>query len=77
MDLAAAAEANGWWWRDFAVGGRDTETFLRLFARLPAAAKYSTDKYEVYNWLLTDRHVAGKGRGVNRNEGLHSVLRGS
>ena len=29
----------------------------------------------MYNWLLSDRHVAGKGREVNRNEELHSMLR--
>ena len=62
--------------RDFEVGGRDTETLLRLLARLPAAAKYIADRYEVYNWLPPDRHVARKGREINRNEGSHSVLRG-
>ncbi len=30
----------------------------------------------MYNWLPPDRHVARKGREANRNEGLHSVLRG-
>ena len=73
---AVVVESSGRWWRDFEVGGRDTETFLRLLARLPETAKYSTDRYEVYNWLPSDRHVARKGREANRNEGLHSVLRG-
>ena len=69
-------ESSGRWWRDFEVGGRDTETFLRLLARLPEAAKYSADRCVVYNWLLPDRHVARQGREANRNEGLPSVLRG-
>ncbi len=73
---AVVVESDGRWWRDFEVGGRDTETFLRLPARLPETAKYSTDRYEVYNWLPPDRHVVRKGREANRNEGLHSVLRG-
>ena len=70
------AEADGRWWRDFEVGQRDEAAFLRLYARLPAAARYNTDKYGVYNWLPANRHEARKGREVNRNEGLHSVLRG-
>ena len=73
---AVVAEADGRWWRDFEVGPRDEATFLRLYARLPEAAKYSTDKYGVYNWLPTNRPEARKGREANRNEGLHSVLRG-
>ena len=28
------------------------------------------------NWLPQNRHVVGKGLEANRNEGLHSVLRG-
>ena len=73
---AVVVESSGRRWRDFAVGGRDTKTFRRWLARLPAAAKYSADRYEVYNWLPSDRHVARKGREANRNEGLRSVLRG-
>ena len=73
---AVVAEAEGRWWRDFEVGPRDEAPFLRLYARLPEAAKYSADKYGVYNWLPTNRHEARKGREANRNEGLHSVLRG-
>ncbi len=58
---------------------RGKQTYLRLLARLPETAKYSADRYEVYNynWLPPDRHVARKGRKSNRNEGLHSVWRGS
>ena len=76
LGIWAAVVADGRWWRDFEVGQRDAATFLRLYARLPAAARYSTDKYGVYNWLPANRHEARKGREVNRNEGLHSVLRG-
>ena len=72
---AVVVESNGRWWRDFEVGQRDEATFLRLYARLPAAARYSTDRYGVYNWLPPDRHEPRKGRAANRNEGLHSVLR--
>ena len=74
--MAVVAEAAGRWWRDFEVGPRDEATFLRLYARLPAAARYSTDQYGVYNGLPTNRHAARKGREANRNEGLPSVLRG-
>ena len=61
---------------DFEVGGRDRETFVRLYRRLPDAERYRSDRYEVYGWLPSDRHVVGKGSEVNRNEGVHSVLRG-
>ena len=47
--MAVVAEADGRWWRDFEVGQWDEATFLRLYARLPEAARYSTDKYGVYN----------------------------
>ncbi len=40
IGTAVVVESDGRWWRDFEVGGRDTETFLRL----PEAAKYSTDR---------------------------------
>ena len=58
------------------MGDRNTETFMRLYRRLPDADRYRSDEYEVYRWLPSARHVAGKGSEVNRNEGLHSVLRG-
>ena len=35
--------------------------------RLPETAKYSTDRYAVYNWLPPDRYVARKGQEANRN----------
>ena len=31
--------------------------------------------YQVYDFLPRNRHVAGKGSEVNRNEGVHSQLR--
>ena len=73
---AAVEEADGSIWRDYEVGRRDEQTFLRLYERLPDAKKYRSDDYNVYKWLPSDRHMVGKGSEVNRNEGLHSVLRG-
>lgn len=72
---AVVEEANGRRWADFEVGDRDYETFIRLYRRLPEAQRYRSDQYHVYEWLPSDRHVVGKGSEVNRNEGLHSVLR--
>ena len=57
------------------VGGRDEAAFSRLLDRLPDADRRETDSYPVYGWLPRDRHVIGKGRAVNRNEGLRSKLR--
>ena len=77
MDLDGGSGRWRWrWWRDFEVKQWDEATFLRLYARLPEAARYNTDKYGVYNWLPANRHEARKGREVNRNEVLPSVLRG-
>ena len=73
---AVVAEAEGRWWRDFEVGPRDEATLLRLYARLPEAAKYSTDQYGVYNGLPTNRREAPQGREAHRQEGLHSALWG-
>ncbi len=36
---------------------------------------YRRDAYGVYQRLLQDKHVVGKGGAVNWNEGLHSVWR--
>ena len=72
---AAVVERDGARWADFEVGYRDAETFLRLFRRLPEAAKYRSDHYEVYSHLPPARHVKRKEREVNRNEGLHLKLR--
>ena len=63
-------------WVDFEVGKRDEATFLRLYERLLEAERYRSDAYRVYGWLPRNRHKVGKGSEVNRNEGLHSVLRG-
>ena len=72
---AVVEESDGSRWMDFEVGDRDAETFMRLYRRLPDAHGYRSDPYEVYMRLPSDRHVVGKGGKVNRNEGLHSVLR--
>ena len=66
---AAVEEWDGSRWANFEVGYRDSETFLRLFRRLPKAAKYRSDHYEAYGLPPPVRHVKGKGSEVNRNEG--------
>ncbi len=43
--------------------------------QLPEAEEYETDAYKVYEWLPADRHVVRKYGAVNRNEGIHSLLR--
>ncbi len=73
---AVIEERDGSRWMDFEVGKRGRDTFMRLYRRLPDADRYRSDEYEVYRWLPPDRHTAGKWSEVNRNEGLHSVLRG-
>ena len=45
--------------------------------KLPEAGQYRSDAYGVYRaWLPLDQHAVGRGRAVDRNEGLHSVWRG-
>lgn len=73
---AVVEEEDGSRWVDYEIGGRDEATFLRLYGRLPEAESYRSDAYGVYGWLPRSRHKVGKGSEVNRNEGLHSVLRG-
>ena len=73
---AVVEEEDGSMWSDYEVGRRDEPTFLRLYERLPEARKYRSDDYSVYKWLPRNLHEVGKGSEVNRNEGLHSVLRG-
>ena len=73
--MAAVEEWDGSRWADFKVGYRDAETFLRLFRRLPVAAKYRSDHCEVYSHPPPARHMKGKGSEVNRSEGLRAKLR--
>ena len=74
---AVVEEAGGARWVDYEVGGLDAETFMRLYRRMPSAGEYRTGGYAVYaSCLPPGRHVEGKGGAVNRNEGLHSKLRG-
>ena len=72
---AVVEEVDGSRWVDFEVGDRSEDTFLRLYERLPEAERYCSDAYKVYEWLPRNLHKVGKGGEVNRNEGLHSVLR--
>ena len=72
---AVVEEYDGRRWTDFEVGDRSEDTFLKLYNRLPDADRYVSDGYSVYDWLPANRHVVGKGREANRNEGKHSVLR--
>lgn len=60
---------------DFEVGDRSEETLIQLCDHLPLAEGYYSDGYEAYTWLPRNRHHVGKGGKVNRNEGLHSMLR--
>ena len=68
-------EADGRCWGCFEVGDRSEETFSRMLTQLPEAGRYRSDDYVVYGLLPRNRHVAGKGGAVNRNEGTHSRLR--
>lgn len=45
---------------------------MRLLERLPDAEH----AYGVYGALPVNKYKVGKGGAVNRNEGLHSTLRG-
>ena len=72
---AVVEEVNGQRWGCFAVGNRSEAAFLQLLAQLPEAERYRSDHYRVYDFLPRNRHVAGKGSEVNRNEGVHSQLR--
>ena len=51
-------------------------TFMRLLERLPDAERYSSDAYGAYGCLPMNKHGVGRGSAVNRNERLHSALRG-
>ena len=67
---------DGSWSFEFAIGDRSEKTLLKLLKRLPFAEEYHTDKYAVYgSWIPSSQHVVGKGGKVNRNEGIHSLLR--
>ena len=43
---------------------------------MPDAESYSGDGYGAYGCLPVNKGMVGKGGTVNRNEGLHSALRG-
>ena len=73
---AALEDALGDRWKDFEVGARSEAAFLRLLERLPDTERYETDAYGMYGCLPMNKRKIGKGGAVNRNEGLHSVLRG-
>jgi len=73
---AIVEEKGGGCLMDFEVGNRGEEPFSRLYGRMPEAERYRTDGYEAYKGLLPPKkHTARKGGAVNRNEGLHSMLR--
>ena len=63
-------------WKDFEVEDRIGVTLLRLLDRLQYMKRCSSDSYGVYICLPVNKRGIGKGGAVNRNEGLHSVLRG-
>ena len=62
---------------DFVIGDRKKGTFQKLMAHLPLAETYHTDAYPVYDAFSRRHRVIGKGGKVNRNEGIHSLLRDS
>ena len=64
-------------WKDFEMGDRSGSTFMRLLEGQPDAGRCSGDAYGVYGCLQVNKHRVGKGESVNRNDGLHSALRGS
>ena len=67
--MAMIEEAAGRRWRLFAVGRRNGATLRRLLAPLPLAERCCADPYPVYRALLpVERHPAGKGTEINRNE---------
>ena len=57
-------------------GDGSESTLLRLLERLLDAESYSSDAYGAYDCLPVNKRRVGKGGAVNRNEGLHSALRG-
>ena len=61
---------------DFEVGDCERQTFVRLYERLPESETYRSNAHEACRWLDPGSHVVGRGSEANRNEGLHSVLRG-
>ena len=58
----------------FKVGGRDDATFLRLLDRLSDAERFETDAYGAYGALPANKHVIGKCRAVNWNDGQRSGI---
>ena len=73
---AIALEHDGRCRVGFEIGDRSEAAFDRLYRRLPEGELYRTDAYGAYVLLPADRHIAGKGGAVNRNEGFHSWCRG-
>ena len=74
--MAVLEDAMGNRWKGFEIVDRREVTFLRLLERLPDTVCYRSDAYGVYGCLPVNRYRVGKGGAVNKNEGLHSVLRG-
>ena len=56
-------------------GDGSESTFMRLLDRLPDTACYKR-RMRGYGCLPVNKRRVGKGGAVNRNGGLHSVLRG-
>ena len=73
---ALAEDALGNRRKDFEVGDRSESTFLRLLERLPDTARYRIDAYGGYGCLPMNKRKVGKSGAVNRNDRLHSALRG-
>ena len=77
LDMGSGSvDASGNRWKRFEMGDRSWSTFLRLLEGHPDAGRCSGDAYGAYGCLPVNKHRLGKVGSVNRNEGLHSALRG-
>ena len=73
---AVMQETDGRRLMDFEVSDRSENTFERRYARFLAAQQYCSDRYALYAGRFPHTAIrSGKGGPLNRNEGLHSVLR--
>jgi len=57
------------------VGERGEATFVNLCDRLPPVVSYYSDGHALYQWLPRTHHNVGKGGKVDRNQGIHPILR--
>ena len=63
-------------WMDFEVGWRDEAAFLRLLEGVVGCGALRAGWLRCVWAALVNMLIVGKDGTVNRNEGLHSMLRG-